>query len=264
MTEAEWLACTDPEAMLAALLDAGKASERKTRLFACACCRRTWPLVADERPLGAVEVAERFADGLASSQERQAAQASAWAARRDADVAYQATDAAAVIGDPTAPESRRAAAWAAVVAGPAAAAAQAAIHSTATFTARTAAAAAAHTAEYAANTIEDAVRLSIRGGEWGEQCRLVRCIFGLVPFRPLPPVDRAWLRWNNGTVTRLAGAAYEERALPSGELDPARLAVLADALEDAGCEDAQLPGHLRGAGPHVRGCWAVDLLLGKE
>jgi hypothetical protein len=52
--------------------------------------------------------------------------------------------------------------------------------------------------------------------------------------------------------------------MPSGHLDPARLAVLADALEDAGCADADLLGHLRGPGPHIRGCWAVDLLLGKE
>jgi hypothetical protein len=41
------------------------------------------------------------------------------------------------------------------------------------------------------------------------------------------------------------------------------LPVLADALEEAGCSEAELLGHLRGLGPHVRGCWAVDLLLGK-
>jgi hypothetical protein len=64
-------------------------------------------------------------------------------------------------------------------------------------------------------------------------------------------------------VTGLAPAAYEERALPSGELDPARLAVLADALEDTGCADSEVLGHLRGPGPHVRGCWALDLILGK-
>src|SRR5262245_57779436 len=60
-----------------------------------------------------------------------------------------------------------------------------------------------------------------------------------------------------------ARRAYEERSLPSGHLDPARLLVLADALEEAGCADADLPGHLRGPGPHVRGCWALDLILGK-
>jgi hypothetical protein len=56
---------------------------------------------------------------------------------------------------------------------------------------------------------------------------------------------------------------YDERELPSCHLDAARLAVLADMLEEAGCTDPLLLGHLRGPGPHLRGCWAVDLLLGK-
>jgi hypothetical protein len=55
----------------------------------------------------------------------------------------------------------------------------------------------------------------------------------------------------------VAQAIYDERAFD-------RLAVLADALEDAGCRDAGLIGHLRGPRPHARGCWAVDVLLGKE
>jgi hypothetical protein len=51
---------------------------------------------------------------------------------------------------------------------------------------------------------------------------------------------------------------------PQGTLDPARLAVLADALEEAGCTDPDILSHLRGTGPHVRGCWVIDLLLGKD
>jgi hypothetical protein len=77
-------------------------------------------------------------------------------------------------------------------------------------------------------------------------------------------VDPGWLAWQGGTVARLAEAAYDERQLPSGHLDPARLAVLADALEEAGCTDPDLLGHLRGPGPHVRGCWALDLLADKS
>jgi hypothetical protein len=65
-------------------------------------------------------------------------------------------------------------------------------------------------------------------------------------------------------VVKLAQAAYDRRLLPSGELDRVRLAVLADALEVSGCMDADMLGHLREPGPHVRGCFAVDLLLGKE
>jgi hypothetical protein len=65
-------------------------------------------------------------------------------------------------------------------------------------------------------------------------------------------------------VQKLAQAAYDNRDLPSGLLDNTRLVVLADALEDAGCAYADLLAHLRGPGPHARGCWVVDLLLGKS
>jgi hypothetical protein len=91
----------------------------------------------------------------------------------------------------------------------------------------------------------------------------VRDIFGN-PFRPLPPVPPSLLEWNGGLVRSLAQAVYDDRHLPSGHLDAGRLAVLADALEDAGCADADVLAHLRGGGPHVRGCWVIDLLLGKE
>ena len=110
---------------------------------------------------------------------------------------------------------------------------------------------------------EEALAASTVGGgvmwEWGHQMTLVRCLFGN-PFLPVPldPASRT------PAVVSLAQAAYDERILPAGTLDPARLAVLADALEDAGCSDADLLSHLRGSGPHVRGCWVVDLLLGKE
>ena len=57
--------------------------------------------------------------------------------------------------------------------------------------------------------------------------------------------------------------AAEERRLPEGTLDPDFLAVLAEALEEAGCTDPAVLDHLRGPGPHVRGCWPVELILGK-
>jgi hypothetical protein len=92
--------------------------------------------------------------------------------------------------------------------------------------------------------------------ERATQAALLLDVFGS-PFHRLPAPDPAWLTWNGGTVTKVAQAIYDERAFD-------RLPVLADALEDAGCTDPELLGHLRSPGPHARGCWAVDLLLGKE
>jgi hypothetical protein len=90
------------------------------------------------------------------------------------------------------------------------------------------------------------------------QADLVRCIIGPTLFRPLQPVAPAVLAWGGGTVVKLAAAVYEERDFTQG-----RMGVLADAGEEAGLDDAGLLAHLRSPGPHVRGCWAVDLLLGK-
>jgi hypothetical protein len=87
---------------------------------------------------------------------------------------------------------------------------------------------------------------------------LIREVFG----NPLRPVVFAQA-WRTTDVTALARAAYETRSLPSGRLERDRLGVLADALEDAGCTEETLLRHLRGEGPHVRGCWALDLVLSR-
>jgi hypothetical protein len=93
-------------------------------------------------------------------------------------------------------------------------------------------------------------------------CALLRELFGN-PFRPVR-VPPAWLSWQGATVVRLAQAAYDNRHLPSGLLDNARLAILADALEEAGSDDRQILDHLRCGGEHVRGCHVVDALCGKS
>jgi hypothetical protein len=84
---------------------------------------------------------------------------------------------------------------------------------------------------------------------------LLRCVFGN-PFRPVA-VNPAWLAWNDATVRHLAESIHRERAFD-------RLPILADALEEAGCDNADILDHLRGPGPHVRGCWVLDLLLDRK
>ncbi|MBL8793030.1 MAG: hypothetical protein JNM56_03935 [Planctomycetia bacterium] len=84
------------------------------------------------------------------------------------------------------------------------------------------------------------------------QCNLIRDLFGN-PFRPVS-VHPAWL---TSTVTSLAQGIYDERTFDC-------LPILADALEDAGCDNADILNHCRQPGEHVRGCWVLDLLLAKE
>jgi hypothetical protein len=81
---------------------------------------------------------------------------------------------------------------------------------------------------------------------------LIRDIFGN-PFRPVT-LDQAWL---TPTVKQLATASYLERAF---NLMP----ILADALEEAGCDNPAILTHCRQPGDHVRGCWVVDVVLGKK
>jgi hypothetical protein len=84
------------------------------------------------------------------------------------------------------------------------------------------------------------------------QCHLIRDILGY-PYAAMGNISR----WRSGNVVSLAEAIYTERAFD-------RLPILADALEDAGCDHADILEHCRGPGPHVRGCWVVDLILGKS
>jgi hypothetical protein len=80
------------------------------------------------------------------------------------------------------------------------------------------------------------------------------CIF-CNRFRPVA-INPAWWAWNDGTVKKIAQAIYDERAFD-------RMPILADALEEAGCTNQDILTHCRSGREHVRGCWAVDLILGR-
>jgi uncharacterized protein (TIGR02996 family) len=207
-TEQSWLACADPGPMLDLLR--GKASDRKLRLFACACCWSLRPFLQEARRRRPIEAAELFADRLATFGLMEAA-------------AYPVPVAVSWV---TWPDPFRAAVQT------------------------------SHAAAFASAAQPKVSHLQTTwGNERASQADLLRCIIGN-PFHPFA-VDPAWLGWNQGTVPKIALAIYYDRAFEW-------LPILADALEDAGCGDPQILQHCRAAGPHGRGCWVVDALLGKE
>jgi hypothetical protein len=218
MDEPEWLASGAPDKMIQYLdrCYTGTVGERKLRLFACACCRRIWDRLPDAEHRRAVEVAERFADGLAGPTElAEARQAVSQAIRRSAVLGRSDTASWAVLH--TAGEVRSWNTWVSIAA--------------------------------------DAIGSPrARDAERQEQAVLLRDILGN-PFRPATD-DRAWLNWTAGAVVPVAQAIYDEQRF--GDLP-----ILADALEEAGCTDPEILAHCRGPGPHARGCWVVDGILGK-
>ncbi len=259
MNEVEWLTSNDDEGMLNFL--AGRASERKRRLFAAACCRAVWPLLGDERSRKAVEEAERFADGEGWAHDLVDADYRALAVFREAEVAlYEAmreyraesglsnclccelTPEAMLELNPSNDGDRGYQLMEAVVKAESALAGARAAHACAmNFGAAPA------LAEAAARQAVPPLPLA--------RATLLRDVLGN-PFR-LSKMDAAWRAWEGGTVLGLAEAVYEESAFE-------RLPILADALEDAGCADERLLRHLREPGGHVRGCWGLDAILGRE
>jgi hypothetical protein len=259
MTEAEWLATADPGPLLAFLRIHGQVAQRRCRLLACACVRRIWPLLADVTWRRAVEVAEEFAEGTQGIE-----------ALGDVLVGLRGGCAPRSGRVPTALDACRQAAF-----HPEAASRVHALYAgwnpvydwdnvaqTAGQALRAQLAGVNADAQRAGRKGGDAMRAA-RPGELAAQAVLVRDLFPY-PLRTLPIVEPAWLTWERGLVSRLAEAAYEERSLPDGTLNPAGLAILADALVEAGCSEGDISTHLREPGPHVRGCWAVDRLLGRN
>lgn len=244
MTEEEWLATKDQAVRLEYVWP--RVSQRKLQLYFCGSCRRHSELYYRESSFEYLATAERFADGLASEE-------ALWSANYGAE--------GDTFGCDFDPEFR------------------------------------ADHPEEKLETIRQLVRLGalsetvLSGGEWlvDEEVRarildaavaleittsfpqeslpywltnpnkrghwpgrwLSNCVFGN-PFRPVV-ADPAWL---TPTVVSIAAVIYSDRAFD-------RLPILADALEEAGCTNADILLHCRQPGEHVRGCWAVDLVLGK-
>jgi hypothetical protein len=240
MTEAQWLAAEDPGAMLEAVRR--RASPRKLRLFQVACVRRVWQYVTDPGSRALVELVERAADEPVPDAEFLA-------------LPYDwLTD---DCGGPG-PAERHAY----MVAGHVGYSLINPLHYGSGFPsddwqdARSAAEGAATVVAEAADLPRDDEHLpayqALQASEGAAQAGLLRCLFGN-PFRPVGFDPR----WRTADTLGLARGIYEDRAFD-------RLPVLADALLDAGCADEEILGHCRSPGPHARGCWVVDLVLGKE
>ena len=202
MTEAEWLACQDILSLQSEV--PAPRTSRKARLFLCECCQPLMALVTHPESRTAVELAEQYAEGVAT---REVLERTYQSARRAVNVpAGAALDRAFVrVANPGFGVTEE------------------------------------------ANAI-----LAAAGDASPDQAALFRDIFGN-PFRPVTfsPV------WRTDTALALARQMYDAREFSA-------MPILADALQDAGCDNDDILNHCRGPGPHVRGCWVVDLVLGKE
>jgi hypothetical protein len=224
MTEAEWLTGADPK-RLVEFMD-GRASDRKFRLFASACCRFAWDAIPDNRSREAIAVAEQLAEtgGVLSHIRNSIGSASfdAWNEAPEGDPVQKGAAAANILL--TAQE------WGSGERYPKGSSGVTA--------------ALLMYVEWAINTYNpDDLR---------KQAALFRCVVGN-PFQPVAFSPS----WCTDTAISLARQMYDAR-------DFGAMPILADALQDAGCENEQILSHCRGPGPHVRGCWVVDLVLGKE
>jgi hypothetical protein len=226
MTEAQWLASNAPEQMLDFL--GSRASARRLRHFLIACARSVLPARADRDMREALAVAERYADGIGS--ERDLARARASLKTRHAERVRRwpklYTD-----------HIRSVPAW----------------HATRAQIVRWAGQGSACCAWSTSRTLfAGSQAMAYPAKELAKQADFMRDIFGN-PFvaRTMDAV------WRSTAVVAIAEGVCTDRVFD-------RLPILADALEDAGCTDADILAHCRGGGEHVRGCWVVDLLTGRK
>jgi hypothetical protein len=229
--EATWHKSTQLFELFAYLRE--RLSDRKRRLFALACCRRFAHLLDDPRSRHGLNVAERYAEGLADERERLLAEEDAFEAHLQ--MRESRLDAFAQVV-----WSRQA---------------ELLTHSAA-LTLTLGIFYAEDAADYSRWSLAAAGRgWRTEQDEEAVQCRLLRDVAG-PPFRPVT-VEPAWRVYNDGAASQMARWIHEQRDFDS-------LPILGDALEEAGCADEVILEHCRGGGEHVRGCWVVDLVLGLD
>jgi hypothetical protein len=221
MDEAEWLACSDPTAMLRFIHH--RVSDRQYRLFAVACARDE--LARAQAGQGYFNFGDELNAGLAEFF---------WDATRGYEAAVLAAESAAD-GGPQQHFPFWYVGWAVAAVD-------------------VAYAALGYDPDGLVSVPADRIVATVQRYT-NHPASYLRDIFGN-PFRPVA-VEPTWLTWNDSTVVKMAQPIYDDRAFD-------RLPILADALEDAGCTDATILDHLRGPGPHVLGCFALDLVLGKS
>jgi hypothetical protein len=227
MTEDEWLTATDDRALRKYLESLRhhrtKKGKRKLRLMACACVRRVWHHLSVKKGQPWLLWAEALADDRKDVSEPPGPTMADLHLQPD-NLTQLADYAAHMAGCKSI----------AIAVGTGAGQAESVLFGE---------------ASRAQRWRDPAYRIDRAG--------LLREVFGN-PFQPITLNPT----WRTRTIQGLAQSAYDERILPAGTLDPQYLGILADALEEAGCT-VGLVEHLRSAGPHIRGCWAVDLILGK-
>jgi hypothetical protein len=242
MTEDEWRQYKTPELILRSIRTS--TSRRKLRLFACNACRVVWHLLT--HPFhNAVEVAERFADGLSTREELAAARSLAERAASNClsgrfrrpnlgqvcvgHAASSVLDATSEDHEPydIAMNASKGAAWAQ-----------------------------SHKEGGLAQLRWAYHQRGAGEAAFEAQAEMLKDMFR----NPLyPPLGAS--PYLSETVLELARLAYRDRP-SSGRLDPVHLGILGDALEETGYPNPELLAHLRKPEPHVRGCWALDFILG--
>jgi hypothetical protein len=248
MTNQEWRRCKDPVKMIQGLK--GIASDRKSILYLCGGCRFIWDLLYDDRSKAAVEVAERYADGIVTPEEL-------FQARYEAECPTFGHDFEPGVWRSwecykgSVPESVQNLVRMGVLSAEQLREDEPEVDpvvKSRLLAAATLAKAACYSSPFDSDWYQRHIPQVDWPGDW-----LLRCVFGK-PFLPFDFLIAAWLTPN---VVSLAEAIYDRRAFD-------RMPMLGEALRDAGCMNQDMLDHCRSQKPHVRGCWVVDLVLGKS